>query len=152
MKFCFSKKIKNQKDFKDAFDFTIGWEGGYVNHPSDPGGETKFGISKRAYPHLNIRKLTIDQAKKIYKKDYWDAAGCKDMKWPLSCVVFDMAVNMGVSRGTRFYKEVGDDPTALIDRRELYYQRLAKQKPKFQKFLNGWFNRTRALRDYIKEA
>ncbi|WP_425526518.1 glycosyl hydrolase 108 family protein [Xanthomonas oryzae] len=48
-------------------------EGGYVNDPRDPGGETQWGISKRAYPELNIRALTRDQAIEIYRRDYWGA-------------------------------------------------------------------------------
>jgi lysozyme family protein len=62
--------------FDEAFDVLIGHEGGYVNHPGDPGGETKFGISKRAYPALDIKALTLGQAKAIYRRDYWIPAGC----------------------------------------------------------------------------
>ena len=58
-------------NFDRAFRFLIGEEGGYVNDPADPGGETKFGISKRAYPQLDIKSLTLDQAKAIYRRDYW---------------------------------------------------------------------------------
>jgi len=152
MGMCTIKRFKNKKDFNHAFDFTLGWEGGYVNDPNDPGGETKFGISKRANPSVDIKALTVDGAKKIYKAKYWDAAGCKEMDWPLNCVMFDMAVNLGVSRAKSLYREVGDNPEELITRRETYYQRLAKQKPGFQRYLRGWFNRTRSLRDYIKEA
>ena len=46
-------------------------EGGYVNDPSDPGGETKYGISKKAYPKVDIKNLTLDDAIEIYKDDYW---------------------------------------------------------------------------------
>lgn len=57
--------------FDEAFDRVIGHEGGYVNNPSDPGGETKWGISKRSYPRLDIRSLTRDDAKSIYYTDFW---------------------------------------------------------------------------------
>ena len=46
-------------------------EGGYVNNPNDRGGETKYGISKRAYPNVDIKNLTLDKAKQIYYNDYW---------------------------------------------------------------------------------
>lgn len=46
-------------------------EGGYVNDPKDPGGETKYGVSKKAYPNLDIARLTVDEAIEIYKNDYW---------------------------------------------------------------------------------
>ena len=59
-------------NFDRAFRFLIGEEGGYSADPHDPGGETKFGISKRAYPQLDIKSLTLDQAKAIYRRDYWD--------------------------------------------------------------------------------
>jgi len=82
--------------FDEAFDLLIGHEGRYVNHPSDPGGETKFGISKRAYPALDIKALTLDQAKAIYRRDYWIPAGCDRVPAALRFDVLDMAVNSGV--------------------------------------------------------
>ncbi|MFX6884101.1 glycosyl hydrolase 108 family protein, partial [Acinetobacter baumannii] len=61
-------------NFDQAFDRLIGNEGGYVNNPADPGGETQWGISKRAYPNVNIRDLTREQAKAIYRRDVWQRA------------------------------------------------------------------------------
>ena len=52
---------------------------GYVNDPKDPGGETNYGISKRAYPDVDIKNLTEDGAKDIYKRDYWDKNKCEDL-------------------------------------------------------------------------
>ena len=63
-------------DFDVAFERLIGHEGGYVNNPSDPGGETKFGISRRAYPSEMIRTLTLQRAKELYLRDCWGPAGC----------------------------------------------------------------------------
>ena len=82
--------------FDEAFDALIGHEGGYVSHPNDPGGETRFGISKRAYPLLDIKALTLDQAKAIYRRDYWIPAGCDRAPEPLRFDLLDMAVNSGV--------------------------------------------------------
>jgi len=69
-------------------------EGGYVNHPSDPAGETNFGITKRNYHRLDIKALTREAAIDIYRADYWlmiyDA-----LSYPIAAKVFDMAVNMG---------------------------------------------------------
>ena len=59
--------------FHDVFDRVIGHEAGYVNDPNDPGGETKWGISKRTYPDLNIASLTRDDARLIYRRDFWNA-------------------------------------------------------------------------------
>lgn len=83
-------------NFDKAFEQLIGNEGGYVNDPRDPGGETKYGISKRSYPGENIAGLTLERAKAIYLRDYWGPAGCD--AWPdlVKFEVFDIAVNMGV--------------------------------------------------------
>lgn len=57
--------------FEKAIPLLLKWEGGYVNHPNDKGGETKYGITKKRYPCLDIANLTIDTAKSIYKDDFW---------------------------------------------------------------------------------
>ena len=82
--------------YEKAFPIIIKAEGGYVNDPRDPGGETKYGISKRSFPHLDIKSLTLDEAKDIYYKHYWQPAGCDFMQWPMSLYCFDSAVNQGV--------------------------------------------------------
>lgn len=83
--------------FDKAFEAVIGVEGGYVNDPDDPGGETKYGISKRAYPAVDIKTLTVETAKAIYRHDYWDKVRGDALPWPLSFFVFDAAVNTGVA-------------------------------------------------------
>lgn len=88
--------------YSSEFNYAVGEvlreEGGYVNDPRDPGGETKYGISKCAYPKLDIAKLTKDEAIAIYHRDYWLAAKCDQLPPALGVVVFDAAVNQGVSR------------------------------------------------------
>ena len=59
-------------DFERAIAFVLKHEGGYVNSPNDPGGETNFGISKRANPTVDIRALTRETATAIYRARYWD--------------------------------------------------------------------------------
>ena len=88
--------------FDYCFSVTIGFEGGYVNNPADPGGETKYGISKRAYPNTDIANLTLDQAKAIYQSDYWSKAGCQFCVPALACLVFDAAVNNGAGMAARW--------------------------------------------------
>jgi lysozyme family protein len=98
--------------FDQAFDKTVGHEGGYVNDPRDPGGETKFGISKRAYPGLDIKSLTLADAKAIYKRDYWDRARCDDLPHGVAFDVFDAAVNSGPGQAIRWLQRavgVADD-------------------------------------------
>lgn len=88
--------------FDQAFDKLIDHEGGYVNDRRDPGGETKFGISKRSYPDLNIENLTLDDAKRIYLRDYWQRARCDDLPPMVAFQVFDTAVNSGIGQSIRF--------------------------------------------------
>lgn len=91
--------------FDDAFEKLIGHEGGYGNHPDDPGGETKYGISKRSYPDEDIAGMTLNRAKEIYKKDYWDMCRCSDLPHPVDFIVFDAAVNSGVRRSVVFLQK-----------------------------------------------
>lgn len=101
--------------FDDAFEALIGHEGGYVNDPRDPGGETKYGISKRAYPQVNIKTLTLDQAKAIYRRDYWAAARCDDLPASVTFDVFDMAVNSGVRTAVRtLQRALGVSPDGVL--------------------------------------
>jgi len=92
----------NDKNFKFAVKKTLFFEGGYVNHPHDPGGETNFGISKRSYPHLDIKNLTKEQAKEIYYRDFWLRNRCDAMlDKHIASKVFDFSVNMGLIQGGR---------------------------------------------------
>ncbi|HEX3408668.1 MAG TPA: glycosyl hydrolase 108 family protein [Candidatus Binataceae bacterium] len=70
-------------------------EGGYSCNPSDPGGETHFGISKRSYPQLNISSLTREAAIAIYFRDWWRRYRYSDLPGPIGAKLFDLAVNIG---------------------------------------------------------
>ncbi len=83
------------KGYEEALELVLGVEGGYSNCAWDNGGETKFGISKRAYPELNIENLEINDAKVIYYKDYWLTCSCDKMPFSIALNVFDAAVNSG---------------------------------------------------------
>lgn len=86
-------------DFDTAFDRLLGNEGGYSNDLHDPGGETNWGISKRSYPHVDIKGLTRDGAKGIYKNDFW--APLQELPFPLKYQLFDFAVNSGIQTAVR---------------------------------------------------
>jgi lysozyme family protein len=88
-------------NFHDAFQMVVGHEGGISDHPDDPGGLTKYGITSRDYPSLDIRNLTLNQARRIYKSDYWDKIHGDDLPGRVAALVFDSAVNQGVSRATK---------------------------------------------------
>lgn len=76
-------------------------EGGYVNDPRDPGGETKYGISKRSYPTLDIKNLTAQQAGAIYKRDFWDPLQLDNAPAGIALQLFDFAVNSGTQTAIR---------------------------------------------------
>lgn len=86
---------------KNCIDFILKHEGGYVNNPKDPGGETNYGIAKKFYPDLNIRQLTKDQAAEIYYRDYWLKAKCDQMPLPVALMVLDSSVNQGISAASK---------------------------------------------------
>lgn len=102
-------------NFDKAFEIIIGHEGGYVNDHRDPGGETKYGISKRAYPAVDIYNLTLDHAKLIYKRDYWDAVDAESIPGVARLMVFDCAVNCGVTTAKKLLQRaVGTKDDGII--------------------------------------
>lgn len=158
--------------FERVIGLVLEHEGGYANNPADPGGETNFGISKRAYPHLDIKAITRDQAKDIYRRDYWDrlTLGALDADPMLRGSILDMAVNAGRSRAIKLLQrsanaflasEIAEDggmgpvtrgavaaiePIRLLRAytaiRLVYYMGLARSDPSQKQFLGGWVNRS----------
>ena len=95
--------------FWHAVTCVIEREGGYVNDPHDPGGETKYGISKRAFPSADIKNLTIAQAQDIYRRYYWEPMRGDQFSGslePIAHVLFDCAVNQGVVKATKLAQAV----------------------------------------------
>lgn len=151
-----------------AFELLMVNEGGYVNNPHDKGGETKYGISKKAYPDVDIENLTKEQAKKIYKKDYWDKCKCDYLPDCLSVAVFDFAVNSGVKRAIKYLQLslgvtadgiIGNQtlgacnrlPTKVIleDYLNKRLQYLMNLKD-FKYFGNGWGKRVERVRSFCE--
>ncbi len=81
--------------FARAIVRVLGDEGGYVDNPADPGGETKFGITKRQYPDLEIATLTQADAVAIYYRDWWQRYRYSELPGPIGAKLFDLAVNIG---------------------------------------------------------
>jgi len=101
--------------FELALSFTRKWEGGFVNHPADPGGKTNFGITQRVFdswrkswglPTLDVRMIGREEVAQIYFHNYWKPARCQQMVKPLAVVHFDTAVNFGVAGAIMFLQEV----------------------------------------------
>lgn len=99
-------------NFDQAFDRLMGNEGGYANIPGDPGGETNWGISKRTYPGLDIAELTREDARAIYKRDFWGRGHMDDYAPAIAFQVFDISVNSGIETAVRMLQRaagVADD-------------------------------------------
>ena len=152
------------KNFNEIIEKVLDHEGGYVNDPKDLGGETKYCITKRFYPDVDIKNLTIEKAKEIYKKDYWDKNRVESLPQNLWHIYFDMCVNMGkrtavkvlqraaVNKGRGIEIDGGLGPATRkalkgveLDRvrafRVKYYVDLITAKPEQEKFYLGWFRR-----------
>lgn len=102
--------------FEEVFERVMGHEGGYVNHPKDPGGETNWGITKNtalANGYFGaMRSMTRNQAKEIYRKAYWERAKCAQYNSALGFQMFDAAVNHGIGNAIRMLQRavgVADD-------------------------------------------
>ena len=102
--------------FDDAFDVLIGHEGGYSNHPSDPGGETMWGVTKRVASQEgytgSMRSLPRETAKAIYRRRYWDAVQADKMPEAARYALFDAAVNSGPRQAVEWLQralDVGED-------------------------------------------
>lgn len=129
-----------ESSWKQAIKFVLRWEGGLSRDPNDPGGITNWGISKRAYPNLDIESLTREQAEEIYHRDYWEKAGCPALSYPLDIVVFDTAVNLGVRRAKELLSETHKVEVYLLLRLKHYVQ-----LPTAKHYIHGWTRRLVSL-------
>ena len=94
-----------KENFDKSLKMILHHEGGYVNHPRDPGGETNLGVTKRVYEEWggtkDMRDLTQEDVAPIYEKNYWGRAKCDHLPSGLDLAVFDWAVNSGVGRAAK---------------------------------------------------
>lgn len=119
--------------FDAAFAVIIGAEGGYVFDPRDPGGETMWGISKRSYPNVDIKQLTLVEAKLIFRRDFWDALKLDTLSWELALCLFDAAVN----QGQNYARTLPHDATDLMALRAERYA----ANSNFDTYGRGWMHR-----------
>lgn len=157
-------------EFEKAIDKVLAHEGGYVNDPADPGGETNFGISKRRYPNEDISALTPERARQLYRIDYWQYDAIESQA--VATKVFDLAVNMGPLRAHKILQMalnrlgpgmievdgvLGPQTlwavnrtaecellAAIRQRQKEFYLRLVHRDPGVAKFLPGWLKRADA--------
>ena len=94
-----------KENFNKCLELILHHEGGYVNHPKDPGGETNLGVTKRVYEEWggkkNMKDLTVEDVAPIYEKNYWGRAKCDQLQSGLDLAVFDWSVNSGVGRAVK---------------------------------------------------
>lgn len=124
---------------------------GYVNDPNDPGGETKYGISKKAYPQLDIKNLTLEDALALYYRDYWYLA--KSCGFPLDVCALDCAVNEGTKIAQQFLQVSNKDYELYIQQRMEHYLALLHGKmasnPNRMVYQRSWFQRLNNLKKFI---
>jgi lysozyme family protein len=154
-------------NWQQAFEQMLASEGGYVNHPSDPGGMTNLGVTKRVWEEWvgresnekEMRSLTPEMVAPLYKRKFWDACKCDELPTGVDYLVFDFAVNAGPGRSAKILQTAvgvpadggigpitlaavkAQDPTELIqkfsDAKEDFYRSLIT----FETFGKGWLNR-----------
>tara|TARA_E500000318_G_scaffold91023_1_gene89148 strand:+ start:84 stop:593 length:510 start_codon:yes stop_codon:yes gene_type:complete len=99
-----------KENFDECLKMLLHHEGGYVNHPKDPGGETNLGVTKRVYEKWggtkDMKDLTVEDVAPIYKKNYWDKCKCNDLASGLDWAVFDWAVNSGTGRSAKAVQKI----------------------------------------------
>ena len=156
-----------KKNYDKCLETILHHEGGYVNHPQDPGGETNLGVTKRVYQEWggtkDMKDLTFNDVAPIYKKNYWDKMKCDDLPSGLDLCVFDFGVNAGPGRAAKYLQTLigtvadgGIGPNTLAklkeytdktgvketitnyqNERQGYYEKLST----FKTFGRGWTRR-----------
>jgi hypothetical protein len=161
-----------QSNWDNAFKMMLASEGGYVNHPSDPGGMTNLGVTKRVWEEWvgresnekEMRSLTPEMVEPLYKRKFWDACKCDELPSGIDYLVFDFAVNAGVGRSAKILQTAvsvtpdgGIGPVTLaavnaIPEAELV-EKFSQAKEDFYRSLNtfetfgkGWLNRVAAVK------
>ena len=103
------------KDYQEVLPITLHWEGGWSNHPADPGGATMRGVTQQVYdgyrqrrglPLRSVRNISEEELQTVYRKQYWDVVRGDDLPRGLDLAVFDFAVNSGPSRAVKFLQKI----------------------------------------------
>lgn len=155
-------------NWKNSFELMLKSEGGFVNHPSDPGGMTNLGVTKatweswigRPSDEKEMRSLTPEKVEPLYKRKYWDACRCDDLPLGVDYIVFDFAVNAGVGRSAKTLQGVvgatpdggigpktitavySFDPEEIIAKFSAAKEEFYRSLSTFPTFGKGWLNRT----------
>ncbi|RTH00928.1 hypothetical protein CSW50_10075 [Thermus scotoductus] len=139
-------------EFERALAFVLRWEGGYSDHPDDPGGATNYGITQATYdawrkrqglPTRPVREISMDEVRAIYRTRYWDPLPARyaEKDPPLALALFDYAVNSGLGAARRALAAVGEDWRRIVAYRLQHLAGLST----FPTFGRGWTRRVAAL-------
>ena len=127
--------------FGSYYDNLLKTEGGYSNNPADRGGETNYGISSKHNPGVDVNSITPDDARAIYKKNYWDAIKADDLPEGLRGTAFDAAVNQGPTWTRGALSQANGDPSVFNQLRRDRYASIIESNPEQAQFKNGWEKR-----------
>jgi len=142
-----------QANYDKCLETILHHEGGYVNHPKDPGGETNLGVTKRVYEEFggakDMKDLTVEDVAPIYKKGYWDKMKGDELPNGLDLCVFDFGVNAGPGRSAKYLQTMigtvadgGIGPNTLAKLREYVEQTgLAKAIDNFQEARQEYYEK-----------
>lgn len=142
-------------DFGRALPIVLRFEGGWYDGslPGDP-NPTMQGVTQRTYdkyrtakgqPTRTVREIERTELMDLYERRYWEPCGGDQLPWPLCLVIFDTAVNMGVSRARAFLQQTRH-AGPYLDLRADFYRNLVRRNPKMLVFLKGWLRRIAVLR------
>ena len=160
-------------NFDKCMEMLLAHEGGYVNHPSDPGGMTNLGVTKRTYDEFNgtdideegMRNLTVEDVMPIYRRNYWERCRCQDLPDGIDWAVFDWAVNSGTGRAAKALQRavgtledgaigpqtlmcVGNEkPEEIINRIAIHRDSFYRSLSTFDTFGRGWLRRNDETRE-----
>lgn len=179
--------MKRQSAFEEAMEHVLRWEGGFSDHPKDRGGPTKFGITHEVLAYFrdvdsvtveDVKALTLKEACRIYKQNYWDVMSLSDVsRKRIAVLMMDQGVNAGpttsIKRAQRCCNDQGygldvdgrmgpltlralngcDEMRFCRDFLELtreHYRLIVEKNPEQSVFLKGWFNRVDSLEEFIE--
>jgi lysozyme family protein len=106
------------ENWEKAFQLVLKHEGGFVNHPKDPGGMTNLGVTKKVWEEFigrevderEMRALTPDVVKPLYKKNYWDKIKGDQLPSGVDYAAYDLAVNSGTGRAAKYLQRIAGVP------------------------------------------
>ena len=160
--------MPNQQEvFEAAHAHVAKWEGGYFDHPDDPGGVTMYGVSLMFLKELDLWEgdidgdgdidrddvlaVTKDTARDIFKRHFWDRPRAGEMPPLVAVCFYDFAVNAGVPRAARMLQgllRVGVD--GIVGRNTLTAAASCNQRELASFMLRGWLNRTSDCRALVE--